>query len=468
MSDPTISDDRHAASVAFHRDADQDSPLSETLGALPSYVTRGLLYIIISFVLVTLLWAGLNEVNVIVAVPSEVIPEGKLKVIDSAFGGTVREIDVREGEAVRAGQVLIVLESETVSQHLSELKVREAELAMALEKRDHTTPGRIAALREKIASEKEQFDRRQKIHKQNLQRNNELARRLKLEITNARGRVKLADAELEMSRRLAEKGIVAKRKLLELERIKEEAAIQVETLQSGMREAEMNEAIEIEEFNLGMQEHQTTIADLEERIFDLQTEAEEEVQRATIQFDQARDLAALNLQGVSADVVEQTSLGQGATTNIAAISAPTDGIVAEIAIRNRGESVERGETIVTLVPEGVSLVAELRIPDRDIGKVREGQPIKFKFDAFPFAEYGVLTGSVQSISPSAVEDEVGGESYYRATSRLNQEYFRVAGREARLLPGMLATAEISTERKSLLSLILKPFAELREPREAER
>ena len=120
--------DQHAASIAYQQDEQADSPLSEVMERLPSLVGRGLLYLVLLFATVAFAWAALNEVDVIVAVPAQVIPEGKLKVIQPPFPGTVQEIAVRQGNEVRRGDVLIVYESAAVSDLLAELKAAHAEL----------------------------------------------------------------------------------------------------------------------------------------------------------------------------------------------------------------------------------------------------------------------------------------------------------------------------------------------------
>ncbi len=99
--------------------------------------------------------------------------------------------------------------------------------------------------------------------------------------------------------------------------------------------------------------------------------------------------------------------------------------------------------------------------------MKPGLPVKLKFDAFPFAEHGAIFGELTKIVPEA-EGQEGPASYYRAYCSLKQGYFRVDGKEVPLLAGMTATAEIVTERKTLLQLLLKPFLELQKTQEASK
>lgn len=460
-------DDRYAASVVYQRERDGDSPMSEVMGTLPTYVTRGLLYLIVLFTAVALLWAGTSKVDVIVTVPAELVPEGKLQVIQPAIAGIIRDIAVRPGDRVEAGQVLLVLESETVSQSLSDLRVHESELALAREFLEDVLPDKTAALRRKIESESAQLSERIEIHDATMTKFAEQTRRQNFEIVNAEGRLALMDREVRVNQTLAEKGLVAERKLLEVTRLRQEIAVLIDSLRSEIREADMDKDIERRQLDVDIGRYETTIADLERQIVDFELEAKREFQVASIKFDQARDLANLNLRGVSSDVVQGASTGQGTTTNVSTLTAPVAGVISELSVHTRGETVSRGQTVATLVPDAVSLIAEMRIPNREIGKVREGQPIRFKFEAFPFAEYGVLNGSVENVGPSALRDELAGSpAYYPAKSMLNQDYFRVDGRKVLLLPGMSATAEIVTKRQSLLSIVFEPFTEFGKAKDA--
>jgi len=143
--------------------------------------------------------------------------------------------------------------------------------------------------------------------------------------------------------------------------------------------------------------------------------------------------------------------------------------VAAVLVNTPGELAARGETVVELIPAGVALELEIQIPHRDVGKVRVGQEVRYKFDAFPFGRHGVLRGTIERVSPAARPAEVAGEqSYYRAYGDLDQDYFRVEGGRVPLLPGMTALAEIKTEERRVLAVMFEPLRELTSPASAER
>jgi hemolysin D len=461
-------DDNGTSPSAFAQGKEADSPLSEMMRQVPSYVTRGLLYLIVLFVCVVLAWAWFNKIDIIVSVPSNIVPKGKLKVIQPSQDSIVREILVAVGDKVSARQPLLVLESEGVSALLSDLKAKRTELLLATREMEELAPQKAAELHDKIAAERKTLALRQKVYEATVNKLSEQLRQTRLEMKSARGRLKLSARLVKVNSALSKKGIVSERMLLETKQKHAETGALLPGLESRLRETENDKIIERREFAMNRQENENRVADLNREIANLLQTAQKDHDLARIQFEKAQTMATLNLRGVSREALQSAARGEGPVTNISRLTAPVGGIVASINVQTPGESVSRGETVVEIVPQGVELVSEMKVPNKDMGKVRLGQSIKFKFDAFPFAEYGVLTGTVESISPSAQEVEAPGEEpYYRAKSLLNQEYFRIKGKEVRILPGMTALAEIKTERKSLLSLIFEPFSKLRDPLIAE-
>ena len=142
------------------------------------------------------------------------------------------------------------------------------------------------------------------------------------------------------------------------------------------------------------------------------------------------------------------------------IRAPVDGVIASLDVPGAGAVVDEGSRIATIVTKNARLLAEVRVPNKDVAFVASGRRAKLKIDAFPYQDYGTLTGRVSNVSSDARADERFG-SYYKVTIILDQEAFRVGGQSLSLLPGLTLTAGIVTERKSVLSLLLDPFRKVR-------
>jgi len=142
------------------------------------------------------------------------------------------------------------------------------------------------------------------------------------------------------------------------------------------------------------------------------------------------------------------------------ISAPVGGLVTMVGLRGSGEVVQSGQTIASIAPSGAHLVVEARVANKDIAFIEKGSPAKLKFDAFPFQDYGVVEGTVIEVSPDAQIDKDLG-SFYKVTIVPRQTEILAKQKKIPLRPGLVLTAEIVTERKSILSLILEPFRKLK-------
>lgn len=141
------------------------------------------------------------------------------------------------------------------------------------------------------------------------------------------------------------------------------------------------------------------------------------------------------------------------------VTAPVGGLITRLDVRSVGEVLQPGQTIAQIAPAGARLVVEAHLPNKDIAFIEKGLPAKLKFDAFPFQEYGVVEGTVTDISPDAqVDKDVG--SFYKLTIAPGKTEISAKGKNIALRPGLAVTAEIITERRSILSFLLEPFRKL--------
>lgn len=143
------------------------------------------------------------------------------------------------------------------------------------------------------------------------------------------------------------------------------------------------------------------------------------------------------------------------------ITAPTDGIVASLLVRNPEAVVQPGERVAAIVPEGVPLVAEAQVQNKDVALLEPGLPAKLKLDAFPFQDYGVVPGVVAAVAHDAQTDAALGTSFYKVMITPQATTVRAHGKRVPLRPGMAFSVEIATERRTLLSLFTEPLRKLK-------
>ncbi|WP_242443373.1 HlyD family type I secretion periplasmic adaptor subunit [Sphingobium sp. LB126] len=148
------------------------------------------------------------------------------------------------------------------------------------------------------------------------------------------------------------------------------------------------------------------------------------------------------------------------------LTAPVDGTITQLSIHTIGGVVEQAKPIMVVVPKGGSLVAEVKILNKDVGFVKEGQPVAIKLEAFPFTRYGTIPAYVDSIGSDAIEDEKLGLVY---PIRIHLEPVdKTISNNVRLSAGLVAIADIRTGKRSILSYLVSPIQESVEESGRER
>ena len=153
------------------------------------------------------------------------------------------------------------------------------------------------------------------------------------------------------------------------------------------------------------------------------------------------------------------------------IVAPVDSIVLEVADRSIGSVLREAETLITLVPDGAVLYVEANVPSRDIGYVKVGDVVRVKLESYPFQRFGTVNGKLDVISADSVplkQDDAQSQLVYRVQVRITDSLHDLASRGIHVRPGLVASAEIKSGRRSVASYVLNPILRttdesLREP-----
>ena len=154
------------------------------------------------------------------------------------------------------------------------------------------------------------------------------------------------------------------------------------------------------------------------------------------------------------------------------IAAPVDGTIQEVADRSIGSVLKEAETLITLVPDNAVLYVEGMVPTRDISYLHLGDTVRVKLESYPFQRYGTATGVLTEISPDSISQKEGDSDHthlaYRVQVRITDTPGQLTKRGIHLKPGLVASAEIKTGRRSIASYVLNPVLKiadesLREP-----
>lgn len=170
----------------------------------------------------------------------------------------------------------------------------------------------------------------------------------------------------------------------------------------------------------------------------------------------ARNLSELRKQNLRLQAEEAVSL-----------SAPVTGTVAVVLVE-QGDAVVANQPLLKLLPEGVVLDAELRIPSRAMGFLREGLVVNLRLDTFPYQKYGMLPARIREVArapviPADMGAAGNAEPYYRVTARLDEQAVRAFGGTRPLRPGMQFQADVVLESRTLLAWLLEPLRILSGP-----
>jgi adhesin transport system membrane fusion protein len=167
-------------------------------------------------------------------------------------------------------------------------------------------------------------------------------------------------------------------------------------------------------------------------------------------------------------VLDSTIRGASDRVKRTDIRSPVDGIINTLDVNTIGAYVQPGTVVGGVVPTSDALLVEARISPRDVAFVQRGQPALVKITAYDFSIYGGLKGEVVNVSADSLVDEERKETYYQVLVRTDESALHRNGKDYSIMPGMVATAEIMTGRKTVLDYLLKPINKARSEALTER
>lgn len=402
----------------------------------------------------TIGWLTLGRVDVVASAPGKLVPADSVKLIQPADNGIVRAILVQDGQRVRAGQPLIQLDP-TVSTAEAEqarkaLEVSELDAARArailsaLDGRGlaFTAPPGTApdvAATQVALARAQLADIEATAGSSVARRNAAAAARQEAQIQAAKltETLPLLDEQISANEQLLGKGYVSKLKVIEMRRQR--------------------------------------LASARDRDAAIATAS-----RATAEMSVAQSAIAQSTSEARARVLSELAKAEGdarlrreelskATkkSSLQILVSPVDGTISQLSVHTLGGVVEAAKPIMVVVPSAGARIAEVKIQNRDIGFIRQGQEVALKLEAFSFTRYGTLKGKVLTVGSDAVQDEKLGLVYpARIAIDLSQPSLR--GGAMRADVGMQVTADIRTGRRSILSYLLSPIDEATQEAGRER
>lgn len=351
----------------------------------------------------TVVWSYFAPLDQIARAQGQVVPTSRVQVIQSLDGGQITELRVREGDRVRSGELLVVLDKVKLSAAVEESRARVAALTATMSRIEAELFQRplqfdavSVAYPEFVSNQRSLFVRRKQA--------------LESQMSSLDRLYAMAGEELDLNRPLVETGDVAAAEIIRMESSQEDIRRQQAQIQ-------------------------------DRYVQDLQTE-----------FTRTQE------ELVSAE--QELTARQDALKN-AEIFSPVDGIVKNVKITTIGGVLRPGDEVMSIVPIGNELIIEAKVSPSDIAEVKVGQPAEVKFGAYDYSIYGGARGEVTLVSPDTITDQTSdgdGEPYYRVQVRSDVSTMRPRqGQKIEIQPGMIATAEIKIGTQTVFEYLTKPI-----------
>ena len=411
-------------------------------------------YMLGGFVVVFLLiggvgvWAARTELAGAVIAGGVVVVDSNVKKVQHPTGGVVGEILVKNGDKVRAGDLVLRLDEtvtranlQMVSKQLDELMIREARLKAERDSLpEMTLPAEFTARKDEPAiveivnGERSLFQSRKDTRegqkaqlKERIAQLNEEYAGVAAQITSKAKEIELIGKELGSLEGLEEKQLVTTAKMMSLRR----EAARLEGEHGQLRAAAAQTKGKIAEIELQIlridQEFRT---DLVQELRENQSKQAELVERRVSAEDQLKRVD---------------------------IRAPQSGTIHQLAVHTVGGVINPGEPIMLVVPEGDKLVIEARVAPHDIEQVLQSHDALIRFSAFNQRTTPELRGLIRSISADLTQDQRTGESYFLSRIEIPDAELERLGEHNKLVPGMPADVQIKTQSRTALSYLLKPM-----------
>lgn len=368
------------------------------------------LYLIGTILICGVIWANFARVEEVTHGDGTIISKSREQVIQSLEGGILEQLDVREGDVVKKGQVLAKIDPTRAETSYREAWSKQVGLKAT-----------IARLRAEAYSQPLVFPDDvktvQAVVQQETLAYNARRRALDDSVAALEKSHSLSQKEIEMAEPLAARGLVSEVELLRMRRQANELRSQ--------------------------------IVDRRNRF---QADANSELTKLELELAQTSETVVGR-----ADVLQRTT-----------VVAPVYGTVKNIRVNTIGGVIQPGEHIMEIVPLEDQLLVEARIKPSDVAFLHPGQPAMVKVTAYDFGIYGGLKGQVEHISPDTLKDDQKAASgrpdatYYRVLVLTDSSALQAGGKTLPILPGMVATVDIRTGEKTILDYLLKPIFKARE------
>lgn len=397
-------------------------------------------------------WAAISEVEEVTRGMGKVVPSSQIQIIQNLEGGILAETYVNIGDIVEKGQMLMRLDEKRFSAPYQEYRFKYLALTAKAARLTAETEGVEMVLAKEIEEENPAIAARE------------------WQLYNSR------KAQLNTTVEILEEK--AKQRRQDIAELEEKRTELTRTYQLLRREIDLTEPLvgegavsEVELLRL-QREASSMLGDIAAtklaipRLRSQLQEALKEIKEEQLQFsNQAKK--ELNEVESELDAISATSVALADRLERTAIRSPVYGTIKQVLVNTVGGVIQPGMDLIEIVPLEDTLLVEAQIKPSDIAFLRPDQQAMVKFTAYDFTIYGGLDAQLEHISADSITDEKGN-SFYQVRVRTNQNYLQGKSEKMPIIPGMVATVDILTGNKTILSYLLKPVLRAKQTALRER
>lgn len=397
-------------------------------------------------------WTYFAELDEVAVASGEVVPLGKVKVVQHLEGGIIQELFVAEGDVVKKGDDLLQLDLASSGTNKEELQVRldsefltRARLLAEAQGTELKFPADVAERRPTLVqAQRQAFNARRREFGSTIRVMDEQVKQKQLETQELTARRKavernfgLARERLKISKSLLSEGLTSRIEHLQLE-------AEVESLEG-----------ELKSLDPSIPKAQAAVEEARQRLEESETRFRREARDELGKTEQS----IARIQELLTKATEQ-----GIRSNI---KSPIDGVIKNMRYNTIGGIVKPGEPILEIVPTGERLVVQAKLNPTERGFISVGQRAVVKISSYDFARYGGLDGEVIRVGADSSTDE-DGTPFFRVVVSTERNYLGEQEGDLPITPGMQATVDIHTGKKSVMDYLIRPILKMKHEAFRER
>ena len=406
-----------------------------------------LLLSIVTLLAIIMLWASVTELDNVVRGSGKTVSEAQNQLVQSSEPGVIRNRYANKGDLVKKGDLLFDIDPvdaktqlDQAQKRFASLKIKSIRLKAEVDSDLPSFPeSLIEAAPTAVSTELALFQARRDdlssksaiLDQRRLQKLNEI-QELKIQYETSQNGLKLIRREIETLEPLVKAGLAPETRLLALQR-EEEAALG----QSNSAESSQNRVL----------------AGLDE--IDEQLKAEKQSYVTS---------ALTDLSAIESEIAELSARIPALESRVerTSVRSPVDGVINRVNYVTADAYVSTGDVLLEIVPTGSDLIVETRIDPKDIAEIVIGQEVKISLTAYDPSRYGRIDGNVLSISADALSDQQSGAQYYLVDVSISGTLFEDDGSEVTILPGMVASIDVLSGKRTVLDYFWQPIAKTKD------